>query len=505
MIFGTYTFLKNLRNNFLFSNVLALYDHVLSRNAEITSNKQVMLRAYLSGHLEFIDSNIKHIREIYQTYIEQAVKSEYQAVELPDVSKIAAFRRDQRDPVGNIMANQEPASSGLRPMGTSSMVKQRSRGRSISKSDMKKKADETNFDLKIVQLNTEYHNMPSNELRHEFSNMLKEYETVTDNFQKVKVRVILIMACQALLSNWHYVCYFLMILYTFLNGGINGFIYVGAIIIFVLVEEDLPSIIFWKMCFFNTATAFWMKLLLDVFVQQLVSASQTTGDTKTYIDRISRFFFGKTAYTFEIFIMIFILIELILIDEMGFKKKKMIDFEDMNESYIRMKINKIFALREREKFKSYVSYLKALYDGMQLGATEGSNVNKRTKKGLKLKQSPPLKLRSGSQILEGEKDEINIDEVIEYEQNRSNAKTEVLKETIKDIEKNIFINSFGRVTEENKKSFLWQLFTVYVILSKIEQEAWNRFKSTFEPLTYGYLDLHHFLYRSHVRRNTGLL
>ena len=54
-----------------------------------------------------------------------------------------------------------------------------------------------------------------------------------------------------------------------------------------------------------------------------------------------------------------------------------------------------------------------------------------------------------------ERDDINIEEVLSYEQDQYKKKGEELKETIKVIEKNIFIKSFGKFTEENAKSFRW--------------------------------------------------
>lgn len=445
--------LIRLRNRFLFTSMLVLYDYVLLRNREIIHNKQIKLRSYLAGHLDIIDTNLKNIKDIYQSFIESAVKREITTVELEEVSKIAKSKQDLRDAMVFLPNLLAPGNA----FNSHTLVRKRTRGRTQGRSEGSGRSQIQNFDLKLLTLNTEYPDIGDHDERHSFFNILAEDEKATKDYQKVVLRVYLTLLAEAVLSNWHYICYTLMIVYTFLNGGFNGFIYSGAIIVFVLVEENLPSIVFWKMCFFNTAIAFWMKLLLNVFIQQLVDAGLTTDDTSKYLQRISNFMFGSASYMFEIMIMIFILIELILIDEMGFKKKKMIDCEDTNESFIRMKINKVFVLHETEKFEKYTLYLKALYEGMKLGSDAGSLKSKS-----KRSQKKQVSGASKGGVGEPEKDEINIEEVIEYEQKRNNKNTEILRGTIKDIEKNIFIKSFGSITEENKKSFIWQLFTVYV-------------------------------------------
>lgn len=451
MIFSVYKFLLNWRNKFLFSNMLVLYDHILMRNHEIVQNKELKLRDFLSGTFDIINHNLSNIKSVYHDYVEYAVRMEYPSVDLQDVLKVAKARQDSRDVMTSIL----PVINRASISGAMSMVRER-RGRQ-TKVAIDKKNLTAKFDLKILKLNTEYEGMTEEDGRHIFYNILEEDERVTKDYQKVRVTTVLILLFQAIISNWHYICYMLMLIYTFVNGGLIGFIYANSIIVFVLVEENLPGIVFWKTCFFNTATAFWMKQLLNGFINQLVNSEITTRSTLDFFAIYSELIFGSASYVFEIVIMIAIMIELVLLDELGMKKKKKIEFEDTNESFIRMKINKIFALRENEKFNFYVSYLNALYEGTKLGSTDDQKtLTKDRKKSAKKGGSLGMK---GS---ENEKDEIKIEEVIEYEQKRNMKKTEVYKETIKEIEKNIFMNSFGKVTEENRKSFKWQLFTVYV-------------------------------------------
>ena len=266
-----------------------------------------------------------------------------------------------------------------------------------------------------------------------------------------------------------------MILYTFINGGVIGFFYSSALIILVLVEEHSPSLRFWSLCFFFSAFGLVGKLLVAALGSQLVETNQISRQLMAYINNISVIVIGSSSYVFEIVIMIFIMIQLIVADELGFKIKGMIDFEDTNTAYIRMKINKLFSLRENENFSTYKLKLLALYESIKDVDNENMGKKNIIKAQKKMASSQSKKSVFGFIKAVGEKasekDDIDINEVIEYERSQNNKKTENLKETIKIIEKNIFIKSFGKFSEENKKSFRWQLFSVYVASCDPEPEA----------------------------------
>lgn len=478
LVFEVYQFLLNLRNKFLFQSILGLYDYTMLRNKEIVFNKEIEIREYLAGNFDIMESNLKHIQKVYQQYIEDAIRQEYPSVELNDVLKRANVKQDAATSLYNIL----PAMSGM--MFTSPMLRNRSRSRKDLQVENKVKTSSSGnhrslreFDFKVITLNSasRMRPTPADEGVHMFYNMLAGDELSTKNYQVVKWRIILTLVYQAILSNWNYLCYLIMILYTFINGGVIGFFYSSALIILVLVEENLPGIIFWKFCFFNGAVGFSGKLFIKVFAEKLVEADVFKKYTQTYIDNMSMIVIGSSSYVFEIVIMIFIMIQLIVADELGFKIKGMIDFEDTNTAYIRMKINKLFSLRENENFSTYKLKLLALYESIKDVDNENMGKKNIIKAQKKMASSQSKKSVFGFIKAVGEKasekDDIDINEVIEYERSQNNKKTENLKETIKIIEKNIFIKSFGKFSEENKKSFRWQLFSVYVASCDPEPEA----------------------------------
>ena len=406
-------------------------------------------------------------------YIDDAIRQEYNSVELGDVLKRSNIKRD----IQKVLGGMGPLMA-LATLPSNSLLRSRSRSRGaqapLRRADTQdpegeSKADK--FDFNVLTINTEAASNSSSDGKHVFYNMLVENEIATKFYQKIKIEVMLVLFADALFSNWHYCCYLIMVIYTFVNGGINGFLYSAALIVLVLVEENLPSLIFWKMCFFNTVIGFSLKLMFTVFAEKLVDAKIISQAMKDYVHTISFLIIGSTSYIFEIFIMIFILIELVLIDELGFKRKKIIDCEDTNIAYIRMKINKVFNLREGEEFRTYKLYLRALYESIKDINNESAN-RKKVIKNQNQRRSPslsPAKTGRTRGVVE-ERDEIDIEEVIAYEKAQYAKKSEQLKETIKIIEKNIFIKSFGKFSEENTKSFRWQLFSVFVSYSNLRTE-----------------------------------
>ena len=476
MIFEVYQFLLNMKNKFLFQSVLSLYDYTLLRNNEIVYNKEINIRNYLTGDYDIMEENLKEINKVYRDYTEDAIRQNYNSVQLEDVLKRTNLGKDigavynVLPLVNNMLNGASFAREVQRPFV---QLRTRSRGKS-SASVIKDKGEEgqgtdlktKRYDFKMIQLNTDFKQATPTDGKHVFFNMLAGDEISTENYQKINIKVISFLTFQALLSNWHYICYMTMILYTFINGGILGFFYSSALIILVLVEEGMPGILFWKMCFINSAIGFSGKLGIRVFAEKLVQVNIMKNSTRAYINNISTVFIGSSSYIFEIFIMIFILIQLILSDELGYKPKGIIDFEDTNTAYIRMKINKIFALRENEYFGTYKLKLEALYKSIKEIDNEVVN-----KKNIIKSQKKQVVNQTKKNIFSffkataakiSERDEIDITEVIEFERSQNNKKTEILEETIKIIEKTIFIKGFGNFSEENKKSFRWKLFSVYV-------------------------------------------
>lgn len=67
---------------------------------------------------------------------------------------------------------------------------------------------------------------------------------------------------EVLISNWHILCYLGMMAYCFINGGLSGFVFIILLISFVIIEEAYPSLIFWRLAFFNACFSLLLKLIV---------------------------------------------------------------------------------------------------------------------------------------------------------------------------------------------------------------------------------------------------
>jgi hypothetical protein len=112
----------------------------------------------------------------------------------------------------------------------------------------------------VVQLNTE-----SN---HRFYKLLVGDEINTKGFSVIKTRVLMYLTLEVLISNWHILCYLGIVAYSFINGGLPGFIFIFLLISFVIIEEAYPSLIFWRLAFSNACISLVLKLIvLDITLQ----------------------------------------------------------------------------------------------------------------------------------------------------------------------------------------------------------------------------------------------
>lgn len=512
LIFKLYQTLLNLRNRFLFCSTLELYDFMLLRNQDILTNKECNVREFLAGKFRIMEVTLENIRSTYKVYTQDAVWRGYSKVELADVVKRSGMRDEPAQIIGAL-------SSGIPGMVGFMMPKLKSRAHHMRKPIAAVSNDKDKYNYKVLKLNTMVdpllprhanNKIPTNPIR--FSNMLEGFEAITKEYKRIQPWPILLLSLQVLFSNWHYICYMIMIIFTFLNGGLLGFTYSGTLIIYVLVEEYMPGLFFWKISYLATAAGLFLKLIITGGATIATDLKMMTNTSKTFITNHTNMFLGSSSYVFEIFIMIFILIQLIIIDELGFKGKKMIDYEDTNTAYIRMKVNKIFSKRDEEQFKIDKLYYKALYESIteaeQAVEKMRNVINYDNRKAMSNSgKSKSSSKRSGEDIpklRETEPTDINLPEVLSYIEEENQKKLSAFKETIDKIEKNIFIKHFGKFSESDTKSFLWQLFTVYVDLFNAEPQARHRHESAAQLPAHVHAVLHRLVHRQNVRRHPVL-
>jgi hypothetical protein len=126
------------------------------------------------------------------------------------------------------------------------------------------------------------------------------------------------------ISNWHYVLYSNILINNFVNGGFLSFFYVFYIFVFVLIEENNPDMIYWKLSFFTIALNICLKLVIS-------SIKVDDYNVKIIV--------GSFDEAYDVILLIIMLFQLILYDEIGLKENKLSSYEDTTTAFVRMSLN----------------------------------------------------------------------------------------------------------------------------------------------------------------------
>lgn len=211
--------------------------------------------------------------------------------------------------------------------------------------------------------------------------------------------------------------------------------------------------------------------------------------------------------TFELCILIFIMIQLMILDDNGMKHVRLSDKEDTSSAFVRMKLNRLFERRLKENLQTKVLYLKALFgkvqemvkkfeailappdsddEKSQPGSTEGSpnkgkphsktvspeipeliSPTSPSKQKIWLKSKIPKAREEGPPQAAPPKNiasdllQDDIDRLIEEEENNQKKHmNDILVKTLPHVERK-FLEGFIMFTPENKSRFAWQIFSVY--------------------------------------------
>lgn len=144
----------------------------------------------------------------------------------------------------------------------------------------------------------------------------------------LKTRVILYLGLELLISNWHILCYLGFVFYCFSSGGAAGFAFIILLVSFVFVEESYPSLIFWRLAFFNACFASLLKLIVfQIWLDELEEKKKTANPGAANAPKTTSFktfhwsymLLGESNINIDSVVIILIIIQLVLLDEMGLK------------------------------------------------------------------------------------------------------------------------------------------------------------------------------------------
>lgn len=524
LIFSLYKFMLGMRNKFMFMNVLSLYDYICQRNKELVINPTIKLKDYLSGDWTLINSNIFTIEKIYKSYSDEVIKTKarkfnknkimekkrniLKSIRENSLLKKTAGRK-RRLSIGSGLSRNTRKRRGSVINADLYKVKDKRRGSNVSQTMSKMKMESNisekeeseefspspldhfhnpdkllerykKYDFKVVKLDTDN--------RHRFYKLLVNDELNTKGFSQFKTRVFLYLLGQVIVSNWHNFCYISFAIYCFVNGGFSGFLYMFLMVVFVFIEENFPSLLYWRMTFFIATSSLMLKLIFIQIRGNSGNAQSGNGQSQANGSlQLEYTYLGNSTHVIDCIILIMILIQLALLDEMGLKEKKVSQFEDTSTAFVRMRLNKIFEIRYQQNFQMHELYLKALYQASQnLALMLSSGKAGKLSNGVSGRKR--LLDPSFSQIMRSKKrrggvrsllaptmipphdkekeldeklnDEIDFNGIIQMEKAERDELFKDFRKTYRDID-SIFLKSFSRITEKRKKSFFWQNFSIY--------------------------------------------
>jgi len=448
-----------------------LYDYICTRNKEIVRDNgtEINLRKYLYGDFTVIRDTLGMIKKVYTNYSKEVIDYKYTKFKADKIllKSLPSKRLSKKFSISSKRGSQYFAqglfgSNGPRMSLAKSFKSEESE---FGGDNQEKNNGEYNFN--IVKLNTRG--------PHTFFNLNIGDEGNTNKFTEIKTRVVFYLIIQVIISNWHYVCYIGFTLYCFFSGGASGFLYIIFLITFVLIEETYPSLIFWRLSFANTCISMLFKIIFIeiLFISDptgvLAKSASWQNQTLSIMTQLIYLIFGFTSYKIDSLLLICILIQMILLDEIGLKEHKPSSIEDTSSAYVRMRLNKIFELNDRSEFRTYELYLRALYNAVteeEPLSKENHTFERRTAiikdSSSKLKRLPTMneKLDSQKSSHANDSDKINLNDVIAYQKEIQLKKYKEFHSAALKVDV-IFMRSFSMFNKKNMSSFRWQNFSVY--------------------------------------------
>lgn len=457
VIFYLYQLLIKSKNPFLFKSTLELYDYICLRNKEIVTRRELyidMIR-YLKGEHTNMHEALLSINSVYKNYSKEVKEYGYTRFKHEKIKRIPRKRESIAKMKNKRSFMNKPFSNGRQSQIEMSGYQE---GPKVSHQDFIAMEKRGEYDFKIVQIK-------SNKI-HKFHNPVIDDESNTNKYQKIKIRVLIYLIVQIFISRWHYICYFIIMLYCFMNGGFSGFLFIFLLLTYVFISEKFPSFIFWRLSVYNACFMMILKLTFSLLYPNIED------DTSSYRNQYLRnLILGSLPYQVESLILIAILFQLILLDEIGLKDKRFTEIEDTSTAYVRMRLNNVFKLRETGDRKKKELYLSSLHSEV---SNEGSSLMKKNNTQLSTKRRNALSSRrrmknthiqndlNKSQLKEKySTDQINLNEILKYENRQKDKQFREFTKASKQVDY-IFMRSFSMFNSKNKKSFRWSHFSIYL-------------------------------------------
>jgi len=124
-------------------------------------------------------------------------------------------------------------------------------------------------------------------------------------------------------------------IYHMIENGYLTMVIPFSIFGYALVEETRPLFMFWKMLFY-----FMTAITLTKFMTNLLTQSDLLD--ASFVELLENLVGNSSTFTYEIYILIIIIVQMTLLKRSGFEASTEITIENINQAFVRKKINNDF-------------------------------------------------------------------------------------------------------------------------------------------------------------------
>jgi len=360
-------FLVKCRDPFLFTSTNKLYNYVIQKNRHILSDELKGNPSVVSQDFNHITTVVDYLEKFYENL--RSIVQENPSLETQDIIESLEergfpYNTDSLQSKRHISSNEQGSDQFKTPVSIRENWK-------------------TLVDMKE-----------------------KEAMVANEDYSKYSVFQTLQLGLEVLLSHWEYFCFFMLVVYQIQSQGLIMMIIPFALFGYALNEETRSLFRFWTFLF-----GFITFMIVAQFFPIYVKQHGNIDSMRDYLEMFCGLITPNIGFTFEIAMIIILLIQVTLIKKSGFDKGAESSIENINLAFMRKKLN------------NDLNETKKQLEDQKMLENEGDMTVR----------SAPEKLRKGS---------ISVDNIFE------------------EIEPE-FVKALSKLPSKNNNNFFYRLFSFY--------------------------------------------
>lgn len=358
LIYKFYYFLNKIRTEAIFKSTLSLYNMVLFKNKKVLRSKVLHMKDFILGDFESIGRNLAKLRDNYWKFMGQNPMDEYIQSRKKGGSRSFEEKEGGKNSFISRQAKKyesQKVQQKLQEMGLNDPIDET--GRILNPGAAILIAEIYSIGTKIIDKEREklvtnssdkMKNFSALEIMTDDDNFFYNLDVTsiinTDGFTVIKFRVILKLISQIVISQWEYIAYSTFFIVQLVSGGLIMSLLPAMVISLALIEECKPRLLFWKVVFiiicFNICAKVTIRSYFDlknVGAEIPESEEEDLNYPSNFFIGLASIFLGDLVSVYpDLFVLIIIVFEVGLLDMQGLKDKSVVDYENINDAYIRV-------------------------------------------------------------------------------------------------------------------------------------------------------------------------